>query len=187
MVRGLKPVSSGEDGELDPQQTCLITYIVHRVWGQAMQSRTPESGRSTWTLMSNHGQVLLAIGRNPEPTPREVAVVVGTADRRAHRIVGDRHVGDTIVTYSASSRVGHRDCETRECCLRAGRARETCERLQNACRNSCATPAAQWQYTNASLPQHNGNCLLIQAAREKGVQQNEHPFRACRGWNDKTT
>ena len=41
----------------------------------------------TWTFLTNHGQVLLAIARDPRQTMRQVAAAVGITERAAHAIV----------------------------------------------------------------------------------------------------
>jgi len=40
-----------------------------------------------WTLLSNHGQVLLSIARDPGVRLREIGDQVGITERAAHRIV----------------------------------------------------------------------------------------------------
>ena len=40
-----------------------------------------------WTFLSNHGQVLLAIARDPGVRLREIGDQVGITERAAHRIV----------------------------------------------------------------------------------------------------
>lgn len=54
-----------------------------------MGQTTPGGGRGTWTFLSNHGSVLLAIARNPNATLREVAAQVGITERAVQRIVAD--------------------------------------------------------------------------------------------------
>jgi DNA-binding MarR family transcriptional regulator len=41
-----------------------------------------------WTFLSNHGQVLLCIARDPAVRLREIGDQVGITERAAHRIVG---------------------------------------------------------------------------------------------------
>jgi DNA-binding IclR family transcriptional regulator len=42
-----------------------------------------------WTFLSNHGQVLLCIARDPDIRLREIGERVGITERAAHRIVGE--------------------------------------------------------------------------------------------------
>jgi predicted transcriptional regulator len=42
-----------------------------------------------WTFLSNHGQVLLCIARDPDVRLREIGEQVGITERAAHRIVGE--------------------------------------------------------------------------------------------------
>ena len=42
-----------------------------------------------WTFLSNHGQVLLCIARDPHARLREIGEQVGITERAAHRIVGE--------------------------------------------------------------------------------------------------
>jgi hypothetical protein len=42
-----------------------------------------------WTLLSNHGRVLLCIARDPEVRLRDIAIEVGVTERSAFGIVSD--------------------------------------------------------------------------------------------------
>jgi hypothetical protein len=42
-----------------------------------------------WTFLSNHGQVLLCIARDPDVRLREIGDQIGITERAAHRIVGE--------------------------------------------------------------------------------------------------
>ena len=42
---------------------------------------------ATWTFLTNHAHVLLAIARDPDSTTREVAESVGITERAVQRIV----------------------------------------------------------------------------------------------------
>ena len=44
---------------------------------------------SSWTFLTNHAQVLLAISANNRATAKEIATVVGVAERAVQRIVDD--------------------------------------------------------------------------------------------------
>jgi DNA-binding Lrp family transcriptional regulator len=50
---------------------------------------TPASDASTWTFLSTHGQVLLAIARRPDVRMREVADELKITERAVQRIVKD--------------------------------------------------------------------------------------------------
>jgi hypothetical protein len=43
----------------------------------------------SWTFLSNYGQVLLCIARDPGVRLREIGEQVGVTERAAHRIVGE--------------------------------------------------------------------------------------------------
>ena len=45
--------------------------------------------RSRWTLLSNHGHVLVCLARHPRMRIRDVASTVGITERACYRIVGD--------------------------------------------------------------------------------------------------
>lgn len=70
-----------------------------------MASKAPDPVRPTWTFLSNHGHVLLAVARNPDATLREVAARVGIAERTVQRIVADLEAGQ----YLARVRTGRRN------------------------------------------------------------------------------
>jgi DNA-binding MarR family transcriptional regulator len=46
-------------------------------------------GRSNWVFLSNHGNVLLCIARDPHIRIREIADDVGIGERAAQKIVAD--------------------------------------------------------------------------------------------------
>jgi len=67
---------------------------------------TPDTWRlPPWTLLSNHGHVLLAIARDPRARLRDVAARVGITERAAHTIVADLEEAG----YLARHRVGRRN------------------------------------------------------------------------------
>ena len=43
----------------------------------------------SWSFLTNHAQVLLAIARDPTVRLREIGATVGITERAAHRIVGE--------------------------------------------------------------------------------------------------
>ncbi len=61
--------------------------------------------RASWTFLSNHGNVLLAIARDPDTTLREVAALVGITERAVQRIVADLEAGQ----YLQRVRTGRRN------------------------------------------------------------------------------
>lgn len=44
---------------------------------------------STWTLLSNHGHVLVCLARDPDTRIRDVAVAVGLTERAVQGIISD--------------------------------------------------------------------------------------------------
>jgi hypothetical protein len=70
-----------------------------------MGLKPPASVRARWTFLSNHGNVLLVIARNPEATLREVAELVGLSERAVQRIVADLEAGQ----YLERVRTGRRN------------------------------------------------------------------------------
>jgi predicted ArsR family transcriptional regulator len=58
-----------------------------------------------WTFLSNHGQVLLCIARDPSVRLREIGDQVGITERAAHRIV----VELVDAGYIARERQGRRN------------------------------------------------------------------------------
>jgi DNA-binding MarR family transcriptional regulator len=60
---------------------------------------------STWTFLTNHAQVLLAIAKNPAARLRDVADHVGITERAAQRIVADL----VEAGYIKRKRVGRRN------------------------------------------------------------------------------
>ena len=60
---------------------------------------------SSWTFLSNHGHVLIYLGKNPEARIREVADAVGITERSAQGIVADLEAGG----YITIKRVGRRN------------------------------------------------------------------------------
>lgn len=59
-----------------------------------------------WTFLSNHGQVLLCIARDPSVRLREIGEQVGITERAAHRIVGEL-VAAGYVTRERRGRRNH--------------------------------------------------------------------------------
>lgn len=61
--------------------------------------------RSTWTFLTNHGHVLLAIAADPELRLRDVAERVGITERASQRIVSELEEAG----YLEVTRVGRRN------------------------------------------------------------------------------
>jgi DNA-binding IclR family transcriptional regulator len=70
-----------------------------------MGLKAPDRSRVSWTFLSNHGHVLLAIARNPDVTLREVAALVGITERAVQRMVADLEAGQ----YLERVRTGRRN------------------------------------------------------------------------------
>jgi DNA-binding IclR family transcriptional regulator len=63
-------------------------------------SPTPDSppatgadSRRPWSLLSNHGLVLVCLARDPHMRMRDIAAAVGITERACYRIVGDLEQG----------------------------------------------------------------------------------------------
>ena len=51
--------------------------------------RAPARAGRGWTLLSNHGHVLVCLARDPRMRVRDVAATVGLTERACYRIVSD--------------------------------------------------------------------------------------------------
>lgn len=58
-----------------------------------------------WTLLTNHGHVLIYVHRNPEARIRDIAAAVGVTERSAQAILADL----TDAGYVKKKRVGRRN------------------------------------------------------------------------------
>lgn len=68
-----------------------LTVGSHNVNGNSETASTspgPKEG-GQWTLLSNHGLVLLEVTRNPRARIRDIAAAVGLTDRACQRILRD--------------------------------------------------------------------------------------------------
>lgn len=63
------------------------------------------SGERSWTFLSNHGHVLLAIAEDPDVRMRDIAARVGITERAAQLIVADLEGAG----YLTHTRVGRRN------------------------------------------------------------------------------
>ena len=64
-----------------------------------------DASGSNWTLLTNHGAVLIYVIEHPETTIREVAAAVGITERATARILRDLRTGG----YLHARRVGRRN------------------------------------------------------------------------------
>lgn len=55
-----------------------------------------EQERTTWTFLTNHAHVLLAVSRTPDLRMRDIAELVGITERTALQIVDDLEAGGYI-------------------------------------------------------------------------------------------
>lgn len=58
-----------------------------------------------WTFLSNHGHVLIALGREPDARIRDIAEVVGITERAVQNILADL----CSAGYVAKERLGRRN------------------------------------------------------------------------------
>jgi Mn-dependent DtxR family transcriptional regulator len=65
----------------------------------------PAPGGRTWTFLSNHGHVLVALARDPDARVRELAERVGVTERAVQLIVRDLEQAG----YVERQRVGRRN------------------------------------------------------------------------------
>jgi len=65
----------------------------------------PELTLPSWTFLTNHAHVLIAISRNPELRQRDIAHVVGITTGAVQRIINELEAGGYITT----ERVGRRN------------------------------------------------------------------------------
>ncbi len=52
--------------------------------------------RSTWTFLTNHAHVLIALTRDPTTRVRDLAAVVGITERAVLQILSDLEAGEVI-------------------------------------------------------------------------------------------
>ena len=82
-------------------------------YGSAMVLRDPEPDLPSWTFLTNHAHVLIAISRNPELRQRDISDLVGITEGAVQRILHELEDGDYVVR----ERVGRRNRYS----VRAGR------------------------------------------------------------------
>lgn len=59
----------------------------------------------SWTLLSNHGHVLLYLDAHPDATVRETAVAIGITERTTNKIISELVQAD----YVSRTRAGRRN------------------------------------------------------------------------------
>jgi DNA-binding MarR family transcriptional regulator len=59
---------------------------------------------SNWTLLTNHGRILLLLARNPEFLVRDLAAEAGVTERRAQAILTDLEEAEYIKRYKDGRR-----------------------------------------------------------------------------------
>jgi predicted transcriptional regulator len=65
----------------------------------------PELEIPSWTFLTNHAHVLIAISRNPEARQRDIAHAVGVTTGAVQRIINELEAGG----YLTTERVGRRN------------------------------------------------------------------------------
>lgn len=70
-----------------------------------MDAGKPENEYPTWTFLTNHGHVLLAIQRNPELRQRDISELVGITPGAVQRIVHELEAEG----YIRHERIGRRN------------------------------------------------------------------------------
>jgi predicted DNA-binding transcriptional regulator YafY len=70
---------------------------------KAVNQQAETDGRSNWLFLSNHGNVLLCIARDPRIRISEISDEVGIGERAAQKIVADL-VADGYVVRSKEGR-----------------------------------------------------------------------------------
>lgn len=69
------------------------------------RAMTDTKKRSSWTLLSNHGHILVYINRNPDSKVKEIAEAVGITERSALSILSDLETDG----YITIERIGRRN------------------------------------------------------------------------------
>ena len=62
-----------------------------------VEAEAEANSRSTWAFLSNHGNVLLCIARDPRIRISEISDKVGIGERAAQKIVADLVAGGYVV------------------------------------------------------------------------------------------
>ena len=64
----------------------------------------PSAAEPTWTFLSNHGHVLVAIKESPDARVRDLAARVGISERAVQLIVGDLERAGYVVKERSGRR-----------------------------------------------------------------------------------
>ena len=70
-----------------------------------MELRAPEPVIPSWTFLTNHAHVLIAISRNPELRQRDIAYAVGITVGAVQRIIAELEEGG----YLRHEKIGRRN------------------------------------------------------------------------------
>lgn len=70
--------------------------------------RVTKDAEPTWTFLTNHAHVLLAIAAEPEIRLRDIAAEVGITERAAHRIVSELEEAGYLTVYKVGRRNEYR-------------------------------------------------------------------------------
>ena len=74
----------------------------------AAKGKAPAKPSREWTFLSNHGHVLVHLGRHPDARVRDIAAAVGITERSAQGILADLEASG----YVTATRVGRRNSYT---------------------------------------------------------------------------
>ena len=74
---------------------------------------------ASWTLLSNHGHVLVRLAADPAVRLRDVAAAVGITERAVQKIVGDLEAGGVLTRTRTGRRNRYRIDASRPLGLRA--------------------------------------------------------------------
>ena len=74
----------------------------------AAKRKAPAKPSREWTFLSNHGHVLVHLGRHPDARVRDIAGAVGITERSAQGILADLEASG----YVTAMRVGRRNSYT---------------------------------------------------------------------------
>jgi DNA-binding MarR family transcriptional regulator len=62
------------------------------------------AGRNTWTYLSNHAHVLVALAKDPSARIRDLAQVVGITERAVLQILSDLEAAGAIIRHRTGRR-----------------------------------------------------------------------------------
>lgn len=70
--------------------------MVGKTEGAAKPAADRSEARRSWTFLTNHAHVLLAVTRNPDLRVSELAKTVGISERYAYRVLNDLEVAGFV-------------------------------------------------------------------------------------------